>query len=111
MHLRPLSTLAVSLLLAACATAPQATSGTAYRYHCESGQDVSASYPDTETAIVTIAGQQHRMAIAVSASGSRYVGDGLEWWTKGSGSGAEATLFQHAADGTTGDRIDLCTAR
>lgn len=48
------------------------------------------------------------MRIAVSGSGARYVSDGLEWWTKGSGAGAAGTLFRHLADGTSGEIIESC---
>jgi len=48
------------------------------------------------------------MQIAMSASGARYVGGELEWWTKGSGSGSEATLFSHLPDGTSGESVEVC---
>lgn len=69
-----------------------------------------ADYPHTDSAVVEYKSQQHRMHIEVSASGARYVSGSLEWWTKGSGPGSEGTLFVHNADGTTGDRIELCKA-
>lgn len=31
-----------------------------------------------------------------------------EWWVKGSGQGAEASLFGRNADGSTGDMLEGC---
>lgn len=78
-------------------------------YQCPSGGTVEASYPTDSTAVVRYQGQERSMTIAVSASGARYVGDELEWWTKGSGSGSEGTLFRHESDGTTGELVETCT--
>lgn len=69
---------------------------------------INVSYPSTEAATVRYKGQNLEMKIAVSGSGSRYTGGGLEWWTKGSGTGAAGTLFRHLADGTTGDSVEAC---
>ncbi len=80
-----------------------------HTYRCESGQTIAATYPSTDSATVQYKGSNHNMQIAVSASGSRYVGGELEWWTKGSGPGSEGTLFRHMADGTSGESIELCT--
>ncbi len=77
-------------------------------YQCESGQTVQASYPTNDTATVEYDGQTLPMTIAVSGSGARYVGDELEWWTKGSGPGSEGTLFRHNGDDTTGDLVEQC---
>lgn len=52
-------------------------------YSCADGRTVSATYPDPQTAVVEIDGGVRTLKIAVSASGARYVGDGLQWWTKG----------------------------
>lgn len=75
-------------------------------YQCESGQTVVASYPTTDTAVVEYNGQTTEMTIDVSGSGTRYVGDELEWWTEGTD---EGTLFRHNADGTSGDLVETCT--
>lgn len=88
-------------------TAPSTSS--VHNYRCESGEMIAATYPSTDSARVHYKDNNHSMQIAVSGSGARYVGDGLEWWTKGSGPGSEGTLFQHAADGTTGEIIESCT--
>lgn len=77
-------------------------------YRCENGETISATYASTDAATIQYKGQSHAMRIAVSGSGARYVGDGLEWWTKGSGVGAAGTLFHHLADGTTGEIVERC---
>jgi membrane-bound inhibitor of C-type lysozyme len=82
------------LLLAACQKAPApeppppaaaATPAEAARraYVCEDGRILSIAYPDPDTADVRIGDQPHRLTRAISASGARYVGDGLQWWNKG----------------------------
>lgn len=99
------------LLMSACVTSPQSPAeSSAQSYRCESGQTIAASYPTTDSATVQYKGSSYTMAIAVSASGARYVGGGMEWWTKGSGTGSEGTLFRHMPDNTTGELIETCTA-
>ncbi len=78
------------LPLAACAppdaTPPpeQKTVAMAWvRYVCEDGRTLSALYPDRETAQLKLGDTTHLLRIARSASGARYVGDALQWWTKG----------------------------
>lgn len=92
---KPIMFLALSgsLLLVGCnstATAPDT-----YTYICDSGAKITATYPDTDSAHVSYLGHEHIMHIAIAASGARYVGDQLVWWTKG----PEGTLFQRHADG------------
>jgi membrane-bound inhibitor of C-type lysozyme len=52
-------------------------------YHCADGTAVQAGYPSADTAVVRVGGRDYTLEIAVSASGARYVGYGLQWWTKG----------------------------
>ena len=52
-------------------------------YTCEDGRKVQASYPDSTTAVLSLDGNTHRLHIAISADGARYVGDHWQWWTKG----------------------------
>ncbi len=96
---------------AAPAHAPVARESAArqYAYRCESGRTITARYPDTETALIEHAGKTSTLRIAISASGARYVGDGLVWWTKGNGPGAEGTLYRHEADDTAGEVLEYCT--
>jgi membrane-bound inhibitor of C-type lysozyme len=82
-----------------------------HNYRCESGEAIAATYPSTDSATVQYKGGNYNMHIAVSGSGARYVGGELEWWTKGAGPGSEGALFHHMADGTSGERIELCTER
>lgn len=91
------------------AAQPPATPVT-YHYVCDSGETIAAAYPTTDLARVDYQNTTYTMQVAVSGSGVRYVGSGLEWWTKGSGSGSQGTLFQHNADDTSGKRLESCTA-
>lgn len=52
-------------------------------YVCDDGRIVRAAYPDINTAKVELAGRTATLTVAMSASGARYVGEGLQWWTKG----------------------------
>lgn len=114
MKIYTLMALAPALFLMACAGSSQtgsqeAATASMHNYQCESGVTIAATYPTSNTAMVRYQGNSYDMDIAVSASGARYVGDKLEWWTKGSGAGSEGLLLQHMADGTSGDTIESCT--
>lgn len=74
------------------APAPAAPAAEAVRYVCADGSTVEARYPTTETAQIVRDGKTVDMTIAVSASGSRYVGGGWQWWTKGMTEGTLAPL-------------------
>lgn len=108
------------LLIAACAKSPQdkleaqapgvaVSTLSEHNYRCDSGATITATYLATDSATVHYKGSNYSMQIAVSGSGSRYVGGGLEWWTKGSGPGSEGMLLRHLADGTSGESMELCT--
>lgn len=106
------------LLVSACASYPQekpdaqtpvAAASAVHNYLCRSGETIVATYPSTDSAIIKYKGSSYNMQIAVSASGARYVGGKLEWWTKGSGAGSEGTLFRHMTAGTSGQSIEHCT--
>ena len=96
------------------AQTPPVTSSTSsstsavHNYRCESGEAIAVTYVSTDSAKVEYKGRSYNMQIAVSASGARYVGSELEWWTKGSGPDSEGTLFRHMADGTSGEIIEQC---
>lgn len=113
-------TFASLLFVSACANPPQDNAGiqspvvapptsSVHNYRCESGETISATYLPPDSATVRYKGGHYDMKIAVSGSGSRYVGGELEWWTKGSGPGSEGALFRHMTDGTSGELIELCT--
>jgi|GEM_PF-1857415 len=78
-----------------------------YIYECDSGRTIEAHYPEVDRAEVEYRGETHQMRVMISASGARYAGEGLEWWTKGTGPGAPGTLYHHQ-DGETGDVIESC---
>lgn len=63
-----------------------------YSYQCESGAQVDVHYPDTETALLTYQNNTYELVNVISASGARYAGEGMEWWSKGTGPGASGTL-------------------
>ena len=111
--------LAIAALASACASSPRADapdgsnppspSVSLLTYRCESGARVRATYPTDTVALVRYQGQTHEMQVARTASGVRYVGDGLQWWTQGNGPGAEGTLSRAAdtAD-ANGEIVENC---
>jgi membrane-bound inhibitor of C-type lysozyme len=52
-------------------------------YRCADGSSIVAGYPDRETAVVTYKDHAYTLKLAPSASGARYTGYGLQWWTQG----------------------------
>ena len=95
-----------ALPLVACTTTsnleplpPQAIS-----YQCDSGNRIIVTYPDNDTAEVKYMDDTYQMKIAISASGARYIGDGLVWWTKGN----EASMYKAIDNTETGDQIENC---
>lgn len=86
---------------------PQFTPATR-NYHCTSGETITATYPSVDSATIQYSKTIHTLQIAISGSGARYVGDGLEWWTKGTGVGAAGMLSRLRADGTSGEIIQRC---
>ncbi|MBD3834187.1 DUF4232 domain-containing protein [Brevundimonas bullata] len=85
--------------------APVAPLAAAVGYACESGKVVTVTYPDTETARVSYDGRDYVLASAVSASGARYAGQGLEWWTASRDGQESGTLSRLAPNETTGGTI------
>jgi len=84
---------------AASAVAPNPPGGTPVNpnpgvrtYRCEDGRTLQAGYPDSETAVVDVDGRAHPLRIAPAASGARYIGFGLQWWTKGMNEGRLSRL-------------------
>lgn len=101
------------MLISGCASVPQesleAHASADHSYLCQSGETIAATYPSTDSATIRYKGNTYKMHIAISASGARYVGGELEWWTKGSGTGSDGTVFRHMANGTSGLIIESCT--
>src|SRR5690554_5066231 len=58
-------------------------------YECKSGTIIKTTPAGEETISLEMGSDTNTLTLAVSASGARYVGDGLVWWTKGSGVGSE----------------------
>lgn len=85
--------------------APVAPLAAAVGYACESGKVVTVTYPDTETARVSYDGRDYVLASAVSASGARYAGQGLEWWTASRDGQESGTLSRLAPTDTAGGTI------
>ena len=73
-------------------TQPPAPSAPAVSYACESGATVEAQYPDSSTAQLTYKGQAFALRTAQAASGARYIGSGVEWWTATRDGQESATL-------------------
>lgn len=73
-------------------TAPATPSAPPVGYACESGQTVTVGYPDTATAQISYKGQTFAMRSVQAASGARYAGSGLEWWTETRAGQESATL-------------------
>lgn len=77
--------------------APQATAGAEAGapvvYACDDGKSLTARYRG-DRATVDYDGRRIEMRTAISASGARYVGGGLQWWTRGANEGTVAPLPQ-----------------
>lgn len=98
-HVAPAVVLAPLLAFAACSRSPDPAPAPAAEpapapvsaapdasktttYACADGRMVTAAY-DGQFAGITVGDNSYRLATAISASGARYVGGGLQWWTKG----------------------------
>lgn len=106
-HVAPAVILAPILLTFACSRAPDAAPAAApapsaataaaaadpksTTYACADGRTVTAAY-DGEYAGLSVGDRAYRLRTAISASGARYVGQGLQWWTKGADEARLSTL-------------------
>jgi len=52
-------------------------------YLCTGGKTLEAGYPSPTTAVVIYQGHAYTLTQAPAASGTRYTGFGLQWWSKG----------------------------
>ncbi|GGO66026.1 MliC family protein [Bowmanella pacifica] len=102
--------LLVSPLLFACSQADKTAPSVAEQdflpsvsYHCDSGELVEAAYTTEQTASIRYKQRIHPLNLTVSASGAKYQGEGLIWWTKGSGPGSEAMLLN-----AKGENLENC---
>ncbi|PQZ84711.1 MULTISPECIES: DUF4232 domain-containing protein [unclassified Brevundimonas] len=85
--------------------APTAQTAAAVGYACESGKTIAVTYPDTETARVSYDGRDYVLTSAVSASGARYAGQGLEWWTASRNGQESGTLSRLGPNDQTGGAV------
>lgn len=72
--------------------APSTPAAPPISYACESGQSVTVTYPDAASARLAYRGQSYVLRLVEAASGARYAGSGLEWWTATSDGSESATL-------------------
>ncbi len=58
-----------------------------YTMKCDNGQQFKIAYTGTTAedsqAIIYSKNKLYLLKIAISASGSRYIGEGMQWWSKG----------------------------
>lgn len=85
--------------------APPAQTAAAVGYACESGKTIAVTYPDTETARVSYDGRDYVLSSAVSASGARYAGQGLEWWTASRNGQESGTLSRLGPNDQAGGAV------
>ncbi|MBF0664650.1 MAG: DUF4232 domain-containing protein [Brevundimonas sp.] len=78
--------------------APTAPAAPPVSYACESGQSIAVAYPDTSSARLSYKGQTYVLRTAQSASGARYIGSGVEWWTANRDGTEGATLSRLGPD-------------
>ena len=98
------SVLVIALFLAVAGCSHLASNDGDVVYLCTSGERPVASYPSPETAVLSYRGEQHLLQHVRSASGARYAGDKLVWWTKGD----EASLIAIESDGSMGKHLETC---
>ena len=77
----------------------------AIAYACESGVTIQARYPDSATAELAYRGQTLALRSVEAASGARYVGSGVEWWTANRDGEESATLSRLGPDNRTGAAV------
>lgn len=90
--------------------APVAQSAAAVGYACESGKTIAVAYPDAQTARLSYEGKDYVLTSVVSASGARYAGQGLEWWTASRGETESGTLSRAGqGDQAGGVVVERCS--
>lgn len=99
MTLTRLSACLAGAILSAC-------SNPIFHYHCDDGSEITVRHPQPDVALLQWHGDQLRLDQTISASGARYAGEALVWWSKG----GDATLYALNDDGTTGDVLCRCSS-
>jgi membrane-bound inhibitor of C-type lysozyme len=79
-----------------------ASSAPSVGYACESGATLQVQYSDSDTAQLAYKTQTYALRSVQAASGARYVGAGVEWWTATRDGQESGTLSRLGPDGTTG---------
>ncbi|WP_434779001.1 MliC family protein [Neisseria sp. Ec49-e6-T10] len=72
-------TLAICLLIPSLSFAAKTVT-----MRCDDGQIFRIAYPDQDHAVMSYNKELILLKNATSASGARYIGEGWQWWTKGS---------------------------
>jgi len=114
--------IAAVLLLAACDRSPEAPvqppvepsapvlTAAAVAYECESGKTVAVQYPDLQSAVVTYDGDVYQTRSVEAATGARYSGSGVQWWTTSRNGIETGTLGRvSAADGGVSAILERCS--
>ena len=82
----------------------------AIAFTCQSGETVSVQYPDAATANVAYQGRTSTLRLVEAASGARYSGSGLQWWTATRDGIETGTLGRvSATDGGVAAVLERCT--
>lgn len=77
-------------------------------YACESGETVLVRYDGVEVAEVAYKGRAYTMRASASASGARFVGSELEWWTRTREGREEAVLSRVGSSEIGGSVLERC---
>ena len=76
---------AAALVLAALPLFAAADEPKTVQYTCAEKQTLTVMYTGAKKASVTYLGSTYKMKRDASADGVRYVGKGMQWWSKGDG--------------------------
>lgn len=118
MFRRPIAAATTLIVLSACgaetpepAPAPPAAPALVpASYVCDSGVNIAVEYPDAQTARLTYQNAVQVLNSQPAASGARYIGRTLEWWTAVRG-GQETGVLRRVADNpeAEGQVVERCT--
>ncbi|MCR5880500.1 MliC family protein [Phenylobacterium sp. J367] len=103
MRAGPSTLLILAAALAGCTTVTHPTEPASV-LHCENGETVEVRYAG-DMALVVYKNRKHTMRTVISGSGARYIGDGMEWWSKGFEEGMIAPVAHGAEMGMSDQRV------
>lgn len=87
-----------------------AVTARAVAYSCQSGATVAVQYSGAQTAVVTYEGQTYEVRAVEAASGARYSGSGIQWWTASRDGTESGTLGRlSATDGGVSAILERCS--